>query len=103
MSEPTKEQIDEAREMVPIFDGYLSTVNGCPHISVHGLARLIAHVRKQARDDALEGARLKLESMRAIKKNVAAVTRYQFEHDEVIDSCITALDALKDKPDGEQP
>lgn len=103
MSEPTKEQIDEAREMVPIFDGYLSTVNGCPHISVHGLARLIAHVRKQARDDALEGAKKKLESMQVIEENKIAVSRYQVEHDEIIDSCIAVLEALKDQPDGEQP
>lgn len=98
MSEPTKEAIEEAAELRAKFCGNTTVV-----IFADELASIIAHVRKQARDDALEGARLKLESMRAIKKNVAAVTRYQFEHDEVIDSCITALDALKDKPDGEQP
>ena len=89
MSEPTKEQIAEAREMVPIFDGYLSTVNGCPHISVHGLARLIAHVRKQARDDALE------EAAKICDKNARG---YGAAYASV---CATEIRAMKDQPSGE--
>ena len=96
MSEPTKEQIDEAAELCAKFCGNATVV-----IVAHELAHSIAHVRKQARDDALEMAKKKLESMQVIEENAVAISRYQVEHDEIIDSCIAALDALKDQPTGE--
>lgn len=99
MSEPTKEQIDEAREMVPIFDGYLSTVNGCPHISVHGLARLISHVRKQARDDALEAARDIVDCVRF----TTTAPEYEGEMvEQAAQEMMRQIVELKDQPSGEQ-
>jgi len=53
MSEPTKEAIEEA---IPLLLGHAVECPDGMVMSAVGLAHIIAHVRKQAREDALEEA-----------------------------------------------
>ena len=61
------------------------------------VSAIIAHVRKAARDDALEGAKAALNDERVD----GTVSPEDAAYNTAIDHCIAALDALKDKPDGE--
>jgi hypothetical protein len=83
MSEPTKEAIEEAAELRAKFCGNTTVV-----IFADELASIIAHVRKQARDDALE------EAAKHFLRNGPYVEWFA-------ETIADDLRAMKDKSDGE--
>lgn len=58
MSEPTKEAIEEARKLKHQYAGIAKNI-----LFDGELAHIIAHVRKQARDDALEVAASEFDAL----------------------------------------
>lgn len=95
MSEPTKEAIEEAEALVVKFGGYLGHTYGEPHISLVGLANLIAHVRKQARDDAAQSCHEIMMQQRA-----QAGDFDEWEHGKA-DGAQLCRDALKTQGDAQ--
>ena len=100
MSEPTKEAIEDmyAALQIAVGDGW-AVLPGCKDymLTPAEILRLIAHVRKKARDDALERAKAALNDERVD----GTVSPEDTAYNTAIDHCIEALDAMKDKPDGE--
>lgn len=88
MSKPTKEAIEEAYRLAKEFVATHAREVSPLMLFPDEIANLIAHVRKRARDDALE---------RAI------VAGGIWVHADHIAQFNASLRALKDKPDGEQP
>jgi len=94
MSEPTKEAIEEASALA---EKYRIEYRDWDDAHDARLARLLADVRKKARDDALEGAALIAD--RAANVMPSAQQRAGAARVAVA----IRVSALKDKPDGEQP
>ena len=90
MSEPTKEAIEEARAIIGRVMLSFEFDSVC-------WAKEIEAIRKKAREDALEGAKFALDDERVD----GTVSPEDAAYNAAIDHCIKALDALKDKPDGE--
>ena len=103
MSEPTKGQIEEAYKLAKEFVATHAREVSPLMLFPDEIANLIAHVRKQARDDALERAKAALEGERVgvSVPDDEDIAPEDEAYNRALDHGIKAIDALKDQPTGE--
>ena len=95
MTEPTQAQIDEADKLADVFR---LDVGPYYEFTAKDVAQLIAHIRREARNAALEEAATYLETKRIITDNRVVCTRAEIEHDDYLLGHAAAIRALKDQP-----
>jgi len=93
VTEPTQAQIEEAKQLRAKF-----AFRGSLDVYTNELASLIAHIRREARNAALEEAATYLETKRIITDNRVVCTRAEIEHDDYLLGHAAAIRALKDQP-----
>ena len=93
VTEPTQAQIEEAVSLRCQFAHKNSQI-----IYPQELASIIAHIRREARNAALEEAATYLETKRIITDNRVVCTRAEIEHDDYLLGHAAAIRALKDQP-----
>lgn len=93
MSEPTKEAIAEARSTIAQIGWLLIAPHGSIELNIEDIVELIAHVRKQARDDAAQSCHEIMMQQRA-----QAGDCDEWEHGKA-DGAELCRDALKTKGD----
>ena len=74
MTEPTQAQIEEAKQMRARYSSRVSL-----DVYTNELASIIAHIRREARNAALEEAATYLETKRIITDNRVVCTRAEIE------------------------
>ena len=93
MTEPTQAQIEEAKQLRAKF-----AFRGSLDVYTNELASIIAYIRREARNAALEEAATYLETKRIITDNRVVCTRAEIEHDDYLLGHAAAIRALKDQP-----
>ena len=89
MSEPTKEQIEEAMVLVPRF------ATKRPVLSFEQTAQLISYIRAQATDDALELAALKCHKTMMLYRGSDAFDDAQQGRADGAEECRDDIRAMK--------